>query len=92
MTILYFLSKGTKDQVSLPWKQFQQVDSVRVWSLGFSVSQAAEPKPQGNWNSLIWAVSMPPDKEGKKTTPLQPTQHNLSINILQPPTLPLMIQ
>lgn len=92
MTILYFLSKGTKDQLSLPWTQFQQADSVRVWSLGFSVSQAAEPKPQGNWSSLIWAVSIPPDKEGNQATPLQPTQNNLSINILQPPTFPSTIQ
>lgn len=92
MTTLCFLSEGTKDQLSLPWKQFQQADPVRFWGLGFSMFQAAESKPQGKWNSLTWAVSTPLDKEGNQATPLQPTQHNFSINILQPPTFPSMIQ
>lgn len=87
MAILQFLPKGTKGQLSLPWKQFQHAGSVRVCSWGFSVSQAAEPKAQGNWNNLTWAASIPPDKEGNQTT-----QHILFINILQPPTSPSMIQ
>lgn len=92
MTVLYFLSKGTKDQLSLPWKQFQQASSVWVWSLGFFLSQAAEPKPQGTWKSLIWAVSNLLDKEGNQAIPLQSTQPELSTNILQPPPFPSMTQ
>lgn len=92
MTTLYFLSEGIKDQLSLPWKQFQQADPVRIQGLGFSMFQAAESKPQEKWNSLTWAVSTPLYKEGNQATPLQPTHRNFSINILQPPTFPLMIQ
>ena len=88
---LYFLSKSTKHQLTHqahPGNQFWQTDSVRVQSLDFSTLQAAEPKPQTSWNSLICSVSIHLHKERNQTSPLQPTQHNPSTNILQPPFFP----